>query len=119
MDFFTGACLGWIFYSVIAGIIAYKKGYSGIGFFLLSMALSPILGIAIALIMKSRIKDLEPIKLDVGMSKKCPFCAEPVKNEAIICRFCGRDISNPSDQDMPIVYEINPSMGNHKKTHKV
>lgn len=85
--------IAWIAFSLMAGYIAEKKGRSGPGFFLLSIFLSPLIAIPTALIARENKERLELEAVESGKSKRCPHCAEIVRSEAVICRFCGKELA--------------------------
>jgi FtsH-binding integral membrane protein len=81
----------WLFliYIVVCvhvGIIAKKKGRSQITFSILSFIASPILMGLILAVMKNE------IPVDQHTIKKCPKCAEDIKKEAVVCKFCGSEV---------------------------
>lgn len=67
---------------------AHRKGYNFFLWWFLG-AMVFILALPIALFMKPNPNAAEKIAARAGM-KKCPNCAEFVKGEAKVCRFCGQ-----------------------------
>jgi len=85
--------LFWIAFSVIAGAIAANKGRSAFGFFLLAVILSPLIGIICALIARPNTGRVESEMLEKYTMRRCPYCAELVRFEAVKCRFCQSELA--------------------------
>jgi len=83
-----------ILIGLIPASIAKSKGRSfGLWWFYGAMLF--IIALPHALIMKTDNVALENQQLSDGM-KKCPHCAEMIKNGANVCRYCGRDVVAPA-----------------------
>lgn len=96
--------LTWGVLCVAVGSWANGKGRNGFLAFLLALILSPLVGFIVVACLKD--KKREAIEAQrhaelVAVAKPaapadvrpCPFCAEPIRRAATVCRFCNREVS--------------------------
>jgi hypothetical protein len=76
---------------LIPAFIAQNKGKSFVLWWIYG-ALIFIVALPHSLIMKADQHSIENQQLSEGM-KKCQFCAEMIKQDAKVCRYCGRDVA--------------------------
>lgn len=88
-------------FSAIVAYVAKQKDRSAAGFFWLSFFLSFLVGILVVLaIPKSEDKIIASSNSSFSTTSsgeqlvKCPFCAEWVKSEAKVCKYCKSDIED-------------------------
>lgn len=75
---------------LIPAAIAQGKGKSFVLWWIYGAAIF-IVALPHALIMRSDDRAIESKQLNSGM-KKCPSCAEMIKQDAKVCKHCGRDV---------------------------
>jgi hypothetical protein len=78
----------WFIFAFLASYYSSRKGNGWAGVLFISLLLSPLVGFIVAAIQKPDTKVQEAMAIIDGDQKKCLQCAELVKREAKICRFC-------------------------------
>jgi uncharacterized protein (DUF983 family) len=99
----------WLLFAAIVGVAASSRGRSGFGWFLLSILISPLLGLILVLVIPNKAAravarlasdaqaavqaaqaGVEPIT--DATHTRCPDCREWVRRDALVCKHCHRKL---------------------------
>jgi len=119
----VGILIAFLMCGIISAVIASNKGRSTFGWFLIG-TLTSLFGIILALVVSDKSAKAadsaaasltrESAQSAIADTRACPYCAETIKAQAVICRFCNRDVDplpitqiNLSHDELMAKYQIN------------
>lgn len=94
-----GLILFWVLMGLVVAIVASSKGRSGFAWFLYGVVIWPV-ALVHAIVMPATAASIETKAMAEGDRRRCPFCAELIKAEAKVCRFCGRELPTAAAGDI-------------------
>ena len=98
--------LFWVAFAIVVGVVAGSRGRSGLGWFLFSLVLTPLLGLILVALLPAVTQGPTP-----DTHVKCPDCAELVLREARVCKHCGCRLAPQLEPKDDTVYEAAKDLG--------